>query len=170
ARDAVAAEAPAPAEAAPEEAAPAGAAEDAAPSEAGVDQVALLRQRVQRLRDERNKIRDERDELAEELDSYRLGGAPASSGAAEDAAAADTPEDLIAALRDLRAANAELAERSEAMRQAAVAGEGAPGPDLLNAAMAAELLSLRAEKAANAVEMDRILSDMRPLVAGGADA
>ncbi|MEM1273823.1 MAG: hypothetical protein AAGF88_08400 [Pseudomonadota bacterium] len=128
------------------------------------EELALLRERADRLRAERNAIREERDALAEELDSYRSG-----SAAPAEQAVSEMPE-LVSALRDLRTANAELSRQSEAMRHAAAAGDGAPPPDTLNAAMAAELLSLRAERAADAAEMQLILDELRPLTEGTQDA
>lgn len=132
------------------------------PSDMAPDQgteTELLRQKAERLRSERNAIRDERDALAEELDRYRSGveGGPAG---------------LLSALRDLRRANADLRSECETLRQAAVAGADAPSPDTLNAAMAAELLSLRAERAADAAEMRLILDELTPMTqaSGAADA
>lgn len=121
-----------------------------------------LRGKADRLRDERNAIRDERDTLAEELDGYRNGTA---SGAEESG-----PAGLLQAIRDLRQANSDLRAESEGLRQSAVAGEGAPAPDTLNAAMAAELLSLRAERAADAAEMQLILDELAQMTEGAADA
>ncbi|MEM9320664.1 MAG: hypothetical protein AAGA70_16900 [Pseudomonadota bacterium] len=114
-----------------------------------------LREKADRLRNERNTIRDERDKMAEELDAFHAG----ATGQAEKQEAAE----MLAALRELRQANEDLRAQSEAMRQAAASGEGAPAPETLNAAMAAELLSLRAERAADAAEMQIILDELRPL-------
>lgn len=119
----------------------------------------VQREKAERLRGERDAIRDERDGLAEELDRYRSGAEGGPSG-------------LLSALRELRRANAELRSECEILRQGAVAGADAPSPDTLNAAMAAELLSLRAERAADAAEMQLILDELTPMTQanGAADA
>ncbi|MBF9032384.1 hypothetical protein HKCCE3408_18445 [Rhodobacterales bacterium HKCCE3408] len=128
------------------------------------EKLVLLQQRVARLKEERNNIRDERDALAEELDNYR-------AGVIGGDAAGESPAETLAALRDLRAANAELSRQCEALRQEAVTGEGAPSPETLDAAMAAELLALRAERAADAAELEQVLAELRPAAGeGGAHA
>lgn len=116
-------------------------------------ELGLLREKTERLRQERGALREERDGLAEELDMFRSasGGEPAA---------------LLKALRDLRQANAALRDRCEELRKAAVDAAGAPPPDTLDAAMAAELLSMRAERAADAAEMQLILDELRPMTEG----
>lgn len=111
-------------------------------------EVSVLRNRAARFRDERNALRDERDELADRLDAALA--AAGSQTAAE-------PSDLVAALRQLRLANADLIEQCAEMR------DKAPDAELLNAALASELAALKAERQADAAEMAEILSALPPL-------
>ncbi len=105
----------------------------------------VLRRRAARLRDERNAARAEQDRLADLLD------------------AVDGPVDepaLLAELRALRLANAELRETGEDLRAQIARSGAAPDPDMLNAAVAAELLALKAERAADAAELKDILAQV----------
>ena len=120
-------------------------------------ELATAQEKADRLRTERDEIRQERNALAEELDAYR-------------SAAAGEPAALLQALRDLRRANAALRESSETLRKSAMAGAGAPAPESFDAAIAAELLSLQAERAADAAEMQLILDELRPMTEGAANA
>ncbi len=63
---------------------------------------------------------------------------------------------------DLRAANAKLQEQSDRLRKAAA--EDSVDAGLINAAMQAEIDSLRAERALDAGEMDAILRLLEPVV------
>lgn len=120
-------------------------------------ELATLQEKTERLRGERASLRDERDGLAEELDAYR-------------SAANGEPGGLLTALRDLRQANVALRQSCETLRKAAAQEAGAPSPDALDTAMAAELLSMQAERAADAAEMRLILDELRPMTEGAGDA
>ncbi|WP_147450665.1 coiled-coil domain-containing protein [Rhodophyticola porphyridii] len=120
------------------------------------NEVEILRRRVKRLRSESHAAMAARDEAQDALDELR---ASDSDGAAMPEAA------LRAELRKLRLANAELVATSEEMRRNAAAGD-AVDADLLNAALAAELLALKAERAADAAEMQDIVDELTPLVSG----
>ena len=121
------------------------------------DTLAELQEKADRLRSERDETRAARDGLAEELDAYR-------------SAALGEPAALVQALRSLRGANAALRDSCEDLRKSAMTGDVAPSADSLDAAMAAEILSLRAERAADAAEMQLILDELRPLTEGAANA
>lgn len=70
-------------------------------------------------------------------------------------------------MQRLRKANALLREQLRALTEAAVAGGTAPAGAQINKALAAELEALRAERAAEAAELDAILSALEPLVEEG---
>lgn len=70
---------------------------------------------------------------------------------------------LDAAVQALRAANARLLETNEALRHAATAGAS---PDVYDAALAAEIAALKADRAAEAAEMDTIIAELKPMIAG----
>lgn len=74
----------------------------------------------------------------------------------------DTAEKLDAELGRLRQANALLRESNQALREANEAGVAEP--HLINKAMLAELESLRAIRAAEAVETQAIMSTLAPLI------
>jgi chromosome segregation ATPase len=128
--------------------------EDKATIERLEGEVEILRRRVKRLRGEAATAREQRDEAQDILDELRSGD---GDGATEAA--------LRVELRELRLANAELRDTSQEMRQIAAQGETVD-PDLLNASMAAELVALKAERAAEAAEMQQIVDELTPLVSG----
>ncbi|QBX99809.1 hypothetical protein E2K80_02920 [Rhodophyticola sp. CCM32] len=117
-------------------------------------EVVVLRRRAKRLRTESQAAQQARDEAQDALDELR---AREGDGGAETT--------LRGELRQLRLANAALRDASQEMRQIAARGD-AVDPDLLNAAMAAELVTLKAERAADAAEMQDILDELTPLVSG----
>lgn len=65
-------------------------------------------------------------------------------------------------LQRQRRLNAELTETNRAL--GAAAQSGLASPELVNAAMAAELEALRAARAAEMSEMEEILSELKPLI------
>lgn len=65
-------------------------------------------------------------------------------------------------LQQLRQVNAELRDINDQLRQSAQAGVSEP--HLINKAMLAELEALRANRAADAAEMDAILEELRPIL------
>ncbi|MDW3221933.1 MAG: hypothetical protein R8G34_03450 [Paracoccaceae bacterium] len=69
-------------------------------------------------------------------------------------------------LQRLRRANAQLGEACEALRTANAEGVGEP--DLINAAMMAELESLRAARTAEVTQADEIIAALTPLLEAGA--
>ena len=68
----------------------------------------------------------------------------------------------------MEAVNAQLRSNNQALRQANE--NGVADPDLINAAMVAELDSLRASRGADRAELDAILGELKPLVEGRTDA
>jgi len=116
----------------------------------------VLRRRITRLREERNVVREERDSLREQLDD------------ASDlvAASAGDSADPQAELRQMRAANQDLRDGLDELREEFA--RGGHDPDLIAAALSAELETLKAERAADAAEARAILSEMRPMLEGGA--
>jgi len=122
---------------------------------ADTDALAVAEEKANRLRGERDAIRAERDTLAEELDAFR-------------SAASGEPAALVAAFRAMRQANADLRSANESLRQGAA--RGTAGADAIDAAMASEVLSLRAERAADAAEMQLILEELRPMTEGVGNA
>lgn len=71
-------------------------------------------------------------------------------------------EDLDTRLQRLREVNADLRALNGQLRQMVVDGLGEPG--LLNSAMAAELEALRADRAAEASEINALLAELRPMI------
>lgn len=67
-------------------------------------------------------------------------------------------------LQKLRQVNAELREINEKLRQ--VAETQVSEPHLINRAMQAELEALRVTRAADAVEIEAIIGELRPIVGG----
>lgn len=71
-------------------------------------------------------------------------------------------EDLDTRMQRLREVNADLRAINGQLRQMIVDGLGEPG--LLNSAMAAELDALRADRAAEASEINALLAELRPMI------
>ena len=123
----------------------------------------VLRRRIQRLREERNGYRAERTEAREQLDEVqgKLDQLEAIAGPGGGAAKEMTR---------LRQSNRSLRDTIEEMREG-IGNDAVANSDLVTAALAAELESLRAERAADAAEAQAILAEIRPVLdAGGADA
>jgi len=123
----------------------------------------VLRRRIQRLREERNGYRAERTEAREQLDEVqgKLDQLEAIAGPGGGAAKEMTR---------LRQSNRALRDTIEEMREG-IGNDAVANSDLVTAALAAELESLRAERAADAAEAQAILAEIRPVLdAGGADA
>lgn len=123
----------------------------------------VLRRRIQRLREERNGYRAELAEAREQLDiaQGRLDQFEAIAGQ-EGGAARE--------LTRLAQSNRALRDTIEEMREG-IGNDAVANGDLVTAALAAELESLRAERAADAAEAQAILAEIRPVLdAGGADA
>ena len=64
-------------------------------------------------------------------------------------------------LQRLRAANAQLREMNTQLRQAVTEGLA---PELVDAAVAAEIEALQAQRAADAAEVTAILAELKPLI------
>ncbi len=111
-----------------------------------------------RLEAELEAERSARAELAAQLQSGAPDGAAAPQG--ETRAQLDT---LSREVARLKSANAALMQANAALREAAEDG-GADG-DLLSRSMTAELEALRAERRAEAAEMQEILDALAPLIA-----
>lgn len=65
-------------------------------------------------------------------------------------------------IQQLRASNAELAASNEKLRAAAQTDTGSP--KVINRAALAEIEALTAQRAADAAEMDAIISELKPLI------
>jgi len=124
----------------------------------------VLRRRISRLREERkasradyNQVREQLEEVEGKLDQLQAlvdASAPSASGE----------------LARLRESNRTLRDTIDELREA-LEGDGAPEQDLVTSALAAELESLKADRAAEASEARAILSELRPVLQGGsADA
>jgi DNA repair exonuclease SbcCD ATPase subunit len=115
-------------------------------------QVADLEGKLTRLRAERAEALAERDaarDLVEELQ--------AAAGAGPD----DHAMALRAEVQDLRAINERLTRTINQLR-----GEHARDPEVLNKALVVELAALKAARASEAAELDRILADLARADAG----
>ncbi|BDW85682.1 hypothetical protein [Roseicyclus marinus] len=115
-------------------------------------QVAELEGRVTRLRAERAEAIAERDEardIAEELQ--------AAGGMGPD----DRNMALRAEVQELRTINERLTKNLNRLR-----GENASDPNVLNKALVVELDALKAARASEAAELERILADMDRAGAG----
>lgn len=75
---------------------------------------------------------------------------------------ADEMSKLDAELQRLRASNADMREVNAQLRSAAT--DGVAQPELINRALMAEVEALSAQRAADAAEVDAILSDLKPLI------
>jgi predicted RNase H-like nuclease (RuvC/YqgF family) len=74
---------------------------------------------------------------------------------------------LDAELQSLRASNVELREMNTRLREAVTEGLA---PALHDEAVAAEINALHAQRTADAAELDAILTELKPLIAEGANA
>lgn len=70
---------------------------------------------------------------------------------------------LDAEMQRLRASNADLRDVGAQLR--AAASDGTASPELINRAMMAEVEALTAQRAAEAAEVDAVLSTLKPLLA-----
>lgn len=125
---------------------PSAEAADTAEVERLTAQVAELEGRVARLRAERAEAIAERDEardIAEELQ--------AAGGMGPD----DRNMALRAEVQELRTINERLTKNLNRLR-----GENATDPNVLNKALVVELDALKAARASEAAELERILADM----------
>ena len=120
----------------------------------------VLRRRIQRLREERNGYRAERTEAKEQLDEVqgRLDQLEAVAGPGGGGAARE--------MTRLRQSNRALRDTIEEMREG-IGNDAVANSDLVTAALAAELESLRAERAADAAEAQAILAEIRPVLDAG---
>lgn len=128
----------------------------------GVEDV--LRRRIQRLREERNRYRAESNEAREQLDEMqgKLDQMEAIAGPGDGGAAKE--------LARLRQSNRALRDTIEEVREG-IGNDAVANSDLVTAALAAELESLRAERGADAAEARAILAEIRPVLdKGAADA
>jgi chromosome segregation ATPase len=121
----------------------------------------VLRRRIARLREERKTVRAEFNEVRDQLEEVE--GKLDQLQALTDASAPSASGEL-ARLRD---SNRALRDTIEELREA-IAAEGPPDDDLVTSALAAELESLKADRAAEAAEARAILSEIRPVLQGGA--
>lgn len=78
------------------------------------------------------------------------------------AAQSDQMAQLDAELQRLRASNADMRELNGQLRTAA--DSGVTDPELINRAMMAEVEALNTQRAAEAAEVDAILSELKPLI------
>ncbi|MEL6570358.1 MAG: hypothetical protein AAFQ64_01785 [Pseudomonadota bacterium] len=76
---------------------------------------------------------------------------------------ADQLTALDAEMQRLRASNADLRDVGAQLR--AAASDGTASPELINRAMMAEVEALTAQRAAEAAEVDAVLSTLKPLLA-----
>jgi len=120
----------------------------------------VLRRRIQRLREERNAYRAERTEAKEQLDDVqgRLDQMEVIAGPGGGSAKEMTR---------LRQSNRALRDTIEEMREG-IGNDAVANSDLVTASLAAELESLRAERAADAAEASAILAEIRPVLDKGA--
>lgn len=155
-------------EQAPEAEASAGDAERLEELEAELDRhremESVLRRRIVRLRDERKAARDEYNALAEQMEEVQ--GKVDQLQALADSSAPEASGELAR----LRESNRVLRDTVDEMREAMAAG-GDFDSDLVLSALSAELESLKADRASEALEARAILSEIRPVLEGGqADA
>ncbi len=120
----------------------------------------VLRRRLARVRTERSAAREERNEAREQLDEA-LGKLDQAQAKIDSGAPGVSSE--LARLRD---SNRVLRETIEELRES-IDGADVDG-DLVSSALAAELESLRAERASEAAEARAILAEIRPVLEGGA--
>ncbi|HHS89615.1 MAG TPA: hypothetical protein ENJ26_04525 [Rhodobacteraceae bacterium] len=77
-------------------------------------------------------------------------------------------EQQEAAVQKMKRVNKRLRENNRALREAN--RQGVADPELINNSMVAELDALRASRESDRAELDMILSELKPLVEGGANA
>lgn len=124
----------------------------------------VLRRRIARLRGERKAARADQNAAMEQLEEVQ--GKLDQLQALVDSSAPEASGELAR----LRESNQALRDTVEEMRES-IASEAGYDPDLVSSALAAELESLRADRAAEAAEARAILSEIRPVLEGGqADA
>jgi len=124
----------------------------------------VLRRRIARLRGERKAARADQNAAVEQLEEVQ--GKLHQLQALVDSSAPEASGELAR----LRESNQALRDTVDEMREA-IAAEANYDPDLVSSALAAELESLRADRAAEAAEARAILSEIRPVLEGGqADA
>ena len=121
----------------------------------------VLRRRIARLREERKTARSEYNEVREHLEEAE--GKLDQLQALTDASAPSASGELAR----LRESNRTLRDTIDELREA-MAGDGTIDDDLVTSALAAELESLKADRAAEAAEARAILSEIRPVLQGGA--
>jgi len=123
----------------------------------------VLRRRIQRLRGERNAYRAEGTATKEQLDDVQ--------GRLDQMEAIAGPDGTSAKeMTRLRQSNRALRDTIEEMREG-IGNDAVANSDLVTASLAAELESLRAERAADAAEASAILAGIRPVLdEGAADA
>jgi len=73
-----------------------------------------------------------------------------------------------AAVQKMKRVNQRLRENNRALREAN--RKGVADPDLINNSMVAELDALRVSRESDRAELDMILTELKPLVEGGANA
>lgn len=78
------------------------------------------------------------------------------------AAQADQMANLDGELQKLRASNADLRDLNAQLRSAAA--DGSTDPELINRALIAEVDALKAQRNADATEVDAILNELKPLI------
>lgn len=124
----------------------------------------MLRRRISRLRDDRNTARAARNEALEQLEEAQ--GKVDQLQALVDSSAPEATGELAR----LRESNRVLRDSVDELKEA-IASEGDTDSDLFASVLAAELESLKADRAAEAAEARAILSELRPVLEGGqADA
>ncbi len=120
----------------------------------------ILRRRIGRLREERNISRAERGDAREQLDEVQSKLDQLSTVANIDTSGA--AKELLR----LRESNRSLRDTIEEMREG-ISDDNVANGDLVTAALASELESLRAERAADAHEARSILIEIQPIIEGG---
>ena len=125
------------------------------PADAGDDSAAMRAQ----LEDERtaNAQLEERIRALKERHAAEIEALSSTNSGAEERHA-----DLEKALDQLRQANEALRENNAALR--AALAESVGDADMINEAMQAELEALSAQQAADAAEVDAILTELKPIV------
>ncbi len=118
------------------------------------EEIEALNSKINRLTAERAEARAERDDLREKLDEMQ-----------DTDGGGDQVMQLRAEVQELRISNERLARNIDRLRS------GVTDPDKLNRTLVVELAALKAARASEAAELDRILSDLAPILEqGGANA
>lgn len=137
------------------------------------DEVESLRQQLEDEKQTSAYLEERVEQVSEQLQEAKHGLAAARKAEAaraeadaakdnDDAARAGALKSLDDALQALRQANQQLRDNNAALR--AANAKGIADPDLINAAMQAELEGLRASQAADRAEMDVILAELGQMV------